>query len=56
MVQEILLRLQEAQNQVRSGRPKMVDSKAMLQAIDVNEASSTLRVSDTLSISQSSVV
>ena len=32
-------------NQARPGRPKSVDSEAMLQAIDINMASSTWRVS-----------
>ena len=43
-------------NQARSGRPKTVDSKVLLQANEVNPASSILRVSGELSISQSRVV
>ena len=38
------------------GRPKTMDSKAMLQARETNPVSSTLRVSGALGISQSSVV
>ena len=53
MIYKILLRLQEPQ---RSGSPKSMNSKAKLQAIMANPASSTQRVSGKLSISQSIVV
>ena len=43
-------------DQEKAGRPKTIDSKAMLQAIEANLLSSTGRVSGKLSISQSSVV
>ena len=43
-------------NQLRSGRPKTIDSKAMLQIIDANPTNKTWRVSGEHSISQSSVV
>ena len=43
-------------DQIRSGRPKTVDSDAVLQAIKVNPRSSPGRVSSELSISQFSVV
>ena len=56
MFQEILLGLQKPYNQVRSGRPKTVDSEIMLQGIEANQVSSTWGVSGKLSIPQSSVV
>ena len=40
----------------RSGWPKTMDSKAMIQAIEANPVSSTWRVSSEFSISQTSVV
>ena len=43
-------------DQTRSGRRKAMDSKAVLQAMKINPASSTQRVSGELSISQTSVV
>ena len=43
-------------NRAMSGRPKTVDSKALLYVVDVNLVSSTQRVSGELNISQSSVV
>ena len=43
-------------NQARLSRPKTIDSKAMLQAIEANLPSRTQRVAGELSISQSSVV
>ena len=43
-------------NQARSGKPKSVDSNAVLQAIEANLASSSWRVSGKLDTSQSSVV
>ena len=42
--------------QAKSGRPKTVDSEALLQVIEANPASYTQRVSGELSISQSTVV
>ena len=43
-------------NQVSSGRPKTMDSLAMLYAIETNLASGTWRVSGEFHISQSSIV
>ena len=43
-------------NQARSSRPKTMDSKAVLQAIETDLMSNTWRVSGELSISQSSMV
>ena len=40
-------------NQARSGRPKNINSKVMLQAIKVNKVNNTQRVSGRPSISQS---
>ena len=42
--------------QARLGKPKMVDSKPVFQAMEANLVSSTWRVSGELSISQSGVV
>ena len=55
MVQEILLGLKNLDDQARSGRPKSVDSKAVLQAIEENMVSNIQRVSGELGISESSV-
>ena len=43
-------------DQVRSSRPEIVDSEAVLQAIKANQMSSTWRLSGKLGISLSSVV
>ena len=53
IVQEILLRLKE---QTRTSQPQIVDSKAMLQALEANLVSNTKRVSGEFGILQSSVV
>ena len=44
------------EDQTRSSRPKTLDSEAVLQAIEVNLASSIRRLSGELGISQSNVV
>ena len=54
--ERLLLRLQNLNNQARSGRSKTLDSKAILQAIEANPMNSTQRVSGELSISQPSIV
>ena len=43
-------------DQAKSGRPKTVDSEAVLQPIEANLVSSTQRVSSELDISQSHVI
>ena len=42
--------------QARAGRPKTVESKAMLQVVEANPASGILRISGMLGISLSKVV
>ena len=39
-------------DQARSGKPKTIDSKAVLQAVEANPASNTWKVSSKLSIPQ----
>ena len=41
--------------QARSGKPKNMDSKAMLQAIEANLMSNTQKISGKVSITQSSM-
>ena len=56
MTQKISLRSKNLDSQVRSSRPKTVDSEAVLQAIVANSASITWRVSGDQDISLSSMV
>ena len=53
---KFLLDYNNFDNQSRSGKPKIMDSEAVLQAIEVNLEIGSQKVSGELGISQSSVV
>ena len=55
-LKKICLDSENLDDQVRSVRPKTLDSEAVFQAIEVNLASNPWRVSDKLGFSQTSVV
>ena len=55
MVQEILLKLKNPDNQPRSSRPKTMVSEALLQAIEANLISNFQRLSSKFGISQFNV-
>ena len=56
MVEEILFEKKTLNYQVKSNRPKIMASEAVLQDIDGNPTSSTQRVSGKLDISPSNLV